>query len=118
MTTAQTSTIEQAKGVLMLRYGVGSYEAFAILVRWSQDAGVALPLIALALTSGICQGRDDARVGHPQLTRWLEQQLRRELTAPPRTRARPQQPEFPQPHEAGSSSLPSRTARDTSRTLE
>ncbi len=35
--------IEQAKGALILRYGLDDAAAFAVLRRWSQDSNVKLP---------------------------------------------------------------------------
>ncbi len=49
--------VEQAKGVLMLHYGSGSYEALGMMARWSEEAGVAVDNTARALVFGICQGR-------------------------------------------------------------
>ena len=71
--------VEQAKGVLMLRYGVGSYESLATLVRWAHDVDVPVPQVARTLVQGVCQGRplvdDNAR----WLVRWLEQRLREDI---------------------------------------
>jgi hypothetical protein len=76
----ETAVIEQAKGVLMLRYGIGSYEALAVLGRWSQESGFSLSDVARAITHGVCQGRS----GTPYeagLVRWLEQRLRDDVAA-------------------------------------
>ena len=75
----ESAVVEQAKGVLMLRYGVGSYEAFAVLVRWSREAGVVLQEAARALREGVCKGRVAAAHLDPWLVRWLEQRLRTEV---------------------------------------
>ena len=75
----ESAVVEQAKGVLMLRYGVGSYEAFAVLVRWSREAGVVLQESARALMEGVCKGRVAAAHLDPWLVRWLEQRLRTEV---------------------------------------
>ena len=75
----ESAVIEQAKGVLMLRYGVGSYEAFAVLLRWSREAGVVLQESARALMEGVCKGRVAAAHLDPWLVRWLEQRLRTEV---------------------------------------
>lgn len=71
--------VEQAKGVLILRYGVSSYEALAILGRWSAESGYSLGLIARALTLGVCQGRWGNNPGEVGLVRWLESRLREGL---------------------------------------
>ncbi len=66
--------VEQAKGALMLRYGISSYEALTILTGWARDAEVGLQRVARLLMTGICQGEvsdEDAL-----LVRWLEHRLR------------------------------------------
>ena len=77
--------VEQAKGVVMLRYGVSSYEALAALARWAREAHVSLAELAHALVKGVCQGR--ATPDSRGLVRWLEHRLRADLdeaaTAPP-----------------------------------
>ena len=75
---ADSAVVEQAKGVLMLRYGVGSYESLATLVRWAHDVDVPVPQIARTLTQGVCQGRPPADDGQ-WLVRWLEQRLREDI---------------------------------------
>jgi hypothetical protein len=72
--------VEQAKGVLMLRYGIGSYEAFAVLLGWSHEAGLSLAVVARALVEGVCQGRVSSYGGQLMLVRWLEQKLRTDLS--------------------------------------
>lgn len=76
---ADGALVEQAKGVLMLRYGVGSYEALAALARWSRDAEVDLPEIARLLVHGVCQGRDGLDDHDRCLVRWIEQRLREDI---------------------------------------
>ena len=77
--------VEQAKGVIMLRYGVSSYESLAALAQWAREAHVPIGELAHALVKGVCQGRvtPDTR----GLVRWLEQRLRADIgddaTAPP-----------------------------------
>lgn len=44
--------IEQAKGMVMDRYGVEADTAFEILCRWSQDTNTKLSRIAEILTTG------------------------------------------------------------------
>ena len=66
--------VEQAKGALMLRYGVGSRESLAVLERWSLEAGVPVRDVADALVTGICLGRVTAETDG--MVRWLEQRLR------------------------------------------
>lgn len=73
---ANRAVVERAKGVLVLRYGIDSYQAFAVLVRWSHLSRIPVHTIAHALVHGICQG--SPRTGDQQrpLIRWLEDQLR------------------------------------------
>ena len=74
------AVIEQAKGALMLRYGVGSYESLAALARWARDAQVTLVEVARALVAGICQGR--VNPADRGLVRWLETRLRDGIPEP------------------------------------
>lgn len=74
----EMAVVEQAKGVLMLRYGIGSYEALAVLGRWSQQSGFTIPDLARAITHGVCQGHSTGE--ETALVRWLEQRLRDDLT--------------------------------------
>lgn len=78
----ELAVIEQAKGVLMLRYGIGSYEALAVLGRWSQESGFSLADVARAITHGVCQGHGGSAAHERGLIRWLEQRLRDDITAP------------------------------------
>jgi hypothetical protein len=73
---ARTALIEQAKGALMLRYGVDSHQAFAVLVRWAQVTHTPVRTIAHTLLHGICEGNAQTELRHRTLTRWLEAQLR------------------------------------------
>jgi hypothetical protein len=74
---AERALLEQAKGVLMLRYGIGSFEALAVLAEWSREAGVELLDLARGLVRGVCQGRvepdDEGTVT------WLHHRLRTEV---------------------------------------
>lgn len=51
------AVIDQAKGIVMGRLGCGPDEAFALLVRQSQDSNVKLRLIAAQLVSAVATGR-------------------------------------------------------------
>jgi AmiR/NasT family two-component response regulator len=46
------AVIEQAKGALILRYGLDDDAAFAVLRRWSQNSNVKLHTIAQTLIDG------------------------------------------------------------------
>ena len=76
------AVVEQAKGVLMLRYGIGSYEALAVLDRWSRESGFSLREVSRGLTHGVCQGYNGHTAYEQGLVRWLEQRLREDPTAP------------------------------------
>ena len=77
---SDSAVVDQAKGVLMLRYGVGSYESLATLARWSRDVEVSIVEIARTLTRGVCQGWVPADEHGRWLVRWLEQRLREEIS--------------------------------------
>lgn len=74
---AGVAVIEQAKGALMLLYGISSHEALAVLVNWSQEANTSLLTIASSLLHGICLGDEAECSRNPSLVRWLEDHLRR-----------------------------------------
>lgn len=78
----EPAVVEQAKGVLMLRYGIGSFEALGVLRRWSYESGFSMVEVARAITHGVCQGRDGHTTHERGLVRWLEQRLRDDVTAP------------------------------------
>jgi len=69
------AVIEQAKGVLILRYGLDEDRAFAVLRRWSQDSNTKLHTIADVLVNTVC--RDDPQPPtDPEVARWLEDRVR------------------------------------------
>jgi hypothetical protein len=71
-----TPVVEQAKGVLALKYGVSSYEALGILARWARSAHVEVVDVARTLVEGVCQGRRRTLEEQRGLVRWLEHALR------------------------------------------
>lgn len=73
---AHRAVIEHAKGALMVRYGIDSHQAFAVLVRWSHVTRIPVHTIAGALVHGICEGGPQTEDRHRPLIRWLEDQLR------------------------------------------
>lgn len=73
---ANIALIEQSKGALMLRYGVDSHQAFAVLVRWARVTRTPLHTIAHALLHGICEGNPQTQFQQRPLIGWLEVQLR------------------------------------------
>lgn len=72
---ANRPVIEQAKGVLMLHYGIDSVQAFAVMVRWSRASRTPVQTIADVLLHGICEGNPRTQVQQRPLIRWLEEQL-------------------------------------------
>ena len=75
-TDANPVLIEQAKGALMLHYGVDSHQAFAVLLGWARTSGTPVTTIAHTLLRGICEGNPQTEVRQRALMRWLEAQLR------------------------------------------
>lgn len=73
---ASPALIEQAKGALMLHYGVDSHQAFAVLVGWARRSRTPVTTIAHTLLRGICEGGPQTEVRQRPLLRWLEAQLR------------------------------------------
>lgn len=73
---AHTARVEQAKGALMMRYGVDSHQALAVLVHWAHVTGAPVPTIAHTLLHGICEGNPQTELRHRPLVRWLTHQLR------------------------------------------
>jgi hypothetical protein len=67
--------MEQAKGVLIFRYGVDADTAAAQMNHWAGETGEPVEAIAHALVHDICQvSQVDAKA--PWVVRWLERQLR------------------------------------------
>jgi len=79
---ADLAVVEQAKGALMLRYGITCHEALALLLAWSREMGTTPHAVAQAMMNGACQGGE---TGHddPYLVRWLREQLSDDLSRPP-----------------------------------
>jgi hypothetical protein len=69
------AVIEQAKGALMLRYGLDQDAAFAVLKRWSQDSNIKLHTIADTLINSVCRD-DPPPPDNPDLAHWLEESVR------------------------------------------
>jgi ANTAR domain len=74
--TAARALIEQAKGALMLHYGIDSHQAFAVLIGWARISRTPVPTIANTLLRGICEGNPQTERRQRALVRWLEAQLR------------------------------------------
>jgi hypothetical protein len=75
--------IDQAKGALMLRYGITSEQAFGVLVRWSQHANVKLRVVALALLQAI-GGEPRPQTAPESVVAWVAENLR-DKPGPPKT---------------------------------
>ena len=73
---AGCTVVEQAKGALMLHYGIDSFQAFAVLVRWARLTRTPLRTIAQTFLHGICEGNPQTEARQRPLIRWLEDQLR------------------------------------------
>jgi hypothetical protein len=69
--------LEHAKGALMMRYGIDSYQALAVLIHWSRASSTPLSVVAHTLVHGICEGNPQTASRQRALVRWLEQELRR-----------------------------------------
>jgi hypothetical protein len=98
------AVIEQAKGALMLRFGIEDSAAFAVLRRWSQDSNVKLRTVAETLVNLVCSEGSQTGEGHA-LAQWLHDQIH--WPEYPREAARlPRQPVA----EGGSANVPVRCA--------
>jgi|SRR5688572_19980160 hypothetical protein len=78
-TEANPQLLEQAKGALMLHFGIDSHQAFAMLVSWARTSRAPVPTIAHTLLRGICEGNPQTEARQRSLMRWLEGQLRNGL---------------------------------------
>lgn len=67
--------LEHARGALMLRYGIDSCQALAVLVHWSAASSTSLDVVAHTLVHAICEGNPQTAARQRPLVRWLEQQL-------------------------------------------
>lgn len=88
-TIESRAVIEQAKGALILRYGLDDGAAFAVLSRWSQNSNVKLHTIADTLINVVCRRTPD-RPGDRELAAWLEAQVHEPVSAlehPPQQRS-------------------------------
>ncbi len=78
--------IEQAKGALMLHFGVDSHQALGVLLGWARTSHTPVVVIAHTLLRGICEGNPHTEVRQPALVRWLEAQLRDDAPDHPQLR--------------------------------
>jgi len=62
--TARTPIVERAKGLLMFRNGIASFEAFALLLRFAREQEIDLTTAAERLVDGV-----DLQESRPDLSR-------------------------------------------------
>jgi AmiR/NasT family two-component response regulator len=62
---ASRVVIEQAKGIVMLRYDLDEGQALALLTRWSQQTNTKLRVIAGAVVDVITHKDVRAQIEHP-----------------------------------------------------
>lgn len=77
-TAYPTALIEQAKGVLIFRYGIAAEAAYSLLELWAAQTDATVAEVAQAVVHDICQG-DRTVPSDPGLVRWLEERLRHEF---------------------------------------
>lgn len=73
-----TALVEQAKGVLIFRYGIDADAAHALMELWAAETGSTISAVAHAVVHEICQGERRGPT-EPPLVRWLEERLRQEF---------------------------------------
>ena len=73
---AHRATIERANGALMRRYGMDTFQAFSLMVRWSRLTRTPVHTLARTLVQGIDEADPQPARRHRLLIRWLEGQLR------------------------------------------
>jgi hypothetical protein len=63
-------TVDRAKGAIMLRYGVNSHVAMAMITRWARDTHLSVAVVARALVEGAVRS---GRLPHDQhqIGEWL-----------------------------------------------
>lgn len=71
--------VERAKGALMLQFGIGSHQAFGLLLGWSRERGVPVPELARLLVLGVVEEDPDTLRAAPELVGWLEHRLTDDL---------------------------------------
>lgn len=77
-TTPPGAVLEQAKGVLIFRYGIGADAALGLIELWAAERDATVDAVAQAVVRDICEG-DRSQPSDPALVRWLEDRLRHEL---------------------------------------
>ena len=72
---ANRASIERAKGALMQRYGVDTFQAFSLMVRWARLTHTPVHTIARTLVQSIEEADPPPEGRRRPLIRWLEDQL-------------------------------------------
>ncbi|MET1059874.1 MAG: ANTAR domain-containing protein [Nocardioides sp.] len=67
--------VERAKGALMLQFGIGSHQAFALLLRWARQHDRQVPDLARVLVLGVVDEDPATLVTDAALVQWLEERL-------------------------------------------
>jgi hypothetical protein len=71
--------VERAKGALMLQFGIGSHQAFALLLGWSRERAVPVEELARVLVRGVVEEDPATLKATPELVGWLEHRLTGDL---------------------------------------
>ena len=71
--------VERAKGALMLQFGIGSHQAFALLLRWSRQHDLPVTDLARVLVLGVVDEDPATLVRNAALVHWLEERLTGDL---------------------------------------
>lgn len=72
---ANRATIERAKGALMRRYGMDTFQAFSLMVRWARQTRTPVHTLARTLVQGVAEADPQPERRHRLLVRWLERRL-------------------------------------------
>ena len=73
---ANRVAVERAKGALMRRYGLQTFQAFSLMVRWSRLTRTPIHTLARTLVQRVDEADPQSPRRHRLLIRWLEDQLR------------------------------------------
>ena len=73
---ANRVAVERANGALMRRFGLETFQAFSLMVRWSRLTRTPVHTLARTLVQGIDEADPQPEKRHRLLIRWLEVQLR------------------------------------------
>lgn len=104
------ASIEQGKGMLMLRYGLSADQAFTMLARWSQNENIKLHSLSAALVEvGIEEARARKEHEPPSMRRFVLDAVRRARSpSDKRTTAPATPPDADRPSERAPRDRPAR----------